>query len=69
MVVSARETTKRNEPTAEKISRYEIAKDWSDSDLRTVWPMIMDELIAIKAILWTLIASILLTPLNEYLHR
>ena len=34
-----------------KLSRYEMAKDWSKSDLQTVWLMMKDKLIATKAIL------------------
>ena len=52
-----------------KLSRYEMAKDWSKSDLQTVWLMMKDKLIATKAIVWTLIALVFLTPLNEFLNQ
>ncbi len=52
-----------------KLRRYEMAKDWSKSDLQTVWLMMKDKLIATKAIVWTLIALVFLTPLNEFLNQ
>ena len=38
-----------------KLRHYEMANHWSDSDLKTVWSMMKDRLIATKAIIWTLI--------------
>ena len=52
-----------------KLRHYEKAKSWSDSDLKTVWSMMKDKLIASKAIIWTLIALVFLTPLNEFFRQ
>ena len=52
-----------------KLRHYEMANHWSDSDLKTVWSMMKDRLIATKAIIWTLIAFVFLTPLNEFFRQ
>ena len=52
-----------------KLRHYEMATHWSDSDLKTVWSMMKDRLIATKAIIWTLIAFVFLTPLNEFFRQ
>ncbi len=52
-----------------KLRHYEMANHWSDSDLKTVWSMIKEKMIATKAIIWTLIAFVFLTPLNEFFRQ
>ena len=52
-----------------KLRHYEMANRWSYSDLKTVWSMMKDRLIATKAIIWTLIAFVFLTPLNEFFRQ
>ena len=52
-----------------KLNRYRKAQGWSDTDLRTVWSMMKEKLIAPQIIVWTLIAYVFLTPLNEFLHQ
>ena len=52
-----------------KLRHYEMANHWSYLDLKTVWSMMKDRLIATKAIIWTLIAFVFLTPLNEFFRQ
>ena len=52
-----------------KLRHYEMANHWTDSDLKTVWSMMKDRLIATKEIIWTLIAFVFLTPLNEFFRE
>ena len=52
-----------------KLRHYEKAKKWSDSDLQTVWSMMKEKRFAPKEIIWTLIALVFLTPLNEFFRQ
>ena len=52
-----------------KLRHYEKAKKWSDSDLQTVWLMMKEKRFAPKEIIWTLIALVFLTPLNEFFRQ
>ena len=52
-----------------KLRHYEKAKKWSDLDLQTVWSMMKEKRFATKEIIWTLIALVFLTPLNEFFRQ
>ena len=52
-----------------KLRHYEKAKKWSDLDLQTVWSMMKEKRFAPKEIIWTLIALVFLTPLNEFFRQ
>jgi len=52
-----------------KLRHYEKAKKWSDSDLQTVWSMMKEKRFAPNKIIWTLIALVFLTPLNEFFRQ
>ena len=52
-----------------KLRHYEKAKKWTDSDLQTVWSMMKEKRFAPKEIIWSLIALVFLTPLNEFFRQ
>ena len=52
-----------------KLRHYEKAKKWSDLDLQTVWSMMKEKRFAPNKIIWTLIALVFLTPLNEFFRQ
>ena len=52
-----------------KLRHYEKAKKWSDLDLQTVWLMMKEKRFSAKEIIWTLIALVFLTPLNEFFRQ
>ena len=52
-----------------KLRHYEKAKKWTDSDMQTVWSMMKEKRFAPKEIIWTLIALVFLTPLNEFFRQ
>ena len=52
-----------------KLRNYEKAEHWSDLDLQTVWSMMKEKRFAPKEIIWTLIALVFLTPLNEFFRQ
>ena len=52
-----------------KLRNYEKAEHWSDLDLQTVWSMMKEKRFAPKEIIWTLIALVFLTPLNDFFRQ